>query len=69
MMKLILAFYDKSSEALKNGASINKIVGLAARERIGRFKYVSEDNKNKEYEDILTQLGGELDEAVKFGAQ
>ncbi len=67
MMKLILAFYDKSSAALKNGASINNIVSLSARERIGRFKYVSEESKNAEYEDILTLLGGELDDAVKQG--
>ena len=56
-----------TSEALKCGASINSIVTLAVRERIGRFKYISEDNKNNEYNDILTQLGGELDAAVKQG--
>ncbi len=67
MMKLLLAFYDRSSDALKSGASINNIVSLAVRERIGRFKYISEDNKNSEYDDILTQLGGELDAAVKQG--
>ncbi len=67
LMKLILAFYDKSSAALKSGASINNIVSLASRERIGRFKYTAEDSIDKDYNDILSVLDSELEQAVAQG--
>jgi len=60
LMKLVLEFYDKSLEAQKNGASINNILNIEAREKIGRFKYVPEDNIEKEYENILSGLEKEI---------
>ena len=39
MMKLVMAFYNESLEALNSGASINDILKMAVRERIGRYKY------------------------------
>ncbi len=65
LMKLILEFYDRSSSALKAGASINTIVSMPCRERIGRFKYTAEDNINNEYTDVLKKLDSELEIAVK----
>ena len=65
MMKAILAFYDKSSEALKNGAPVEAVVSMPAREKIGRFKYVEEQAAEQEYENILNALDAELGEAVK----
>lgn len=65
MMKAILAFYDNSLEALQKGASIDNIVSMPSRERIGRLKYVAEDNVTKEFEDILHALDSDLGEAVK----
>ena len=38
MMKLVLAFYEESSRALSEGASMNKLIGMPVREQIGRFK-------------------------------
>jgi len=67
MMSAILAFYDKSVEALKNGASIETIVSMPSREKIGRFKYVAESSIKSEYEEILHLLDVELDEAIKSG--
>jgi len=67
MMSLILAFYDKSETALKNGAAIDNIVAMPSREKIGRFKYVAEDNIKTEYEEIIKALDNELEEAVKAG--
>ncbi|MEE1238852.1 MAG: V-type ATP synthase subunit A, partial [Acutalibacteraceae bacterium] len=49
MMELILAFYDKSAEGLDKGASIEKIVSMPSRERIGRFKYTPENKIDSEY--------------------
>ena len=65
LMELILAFYDKSLEALNKGASIEKIVSMPAREKIGRFKYAPENNIDREYNDILAELDSDVDEAVK----
>ena len=60
MMKLILAFYDEASQALETGADIEKISGLAVREKIGRFKYVEEENIKSEYENVLKALSEEM---------
>ena len=65
MMELILAFYDKSLEALNKGAAIEKIVSMPSRERIGRFKYTPEDNIDSEYTEILADLDSDVDKAVK----
>ena len=65
LMELILAFYDKSLEALNKGASIEKIVSMPSREKIGRFKYAPENNIDSEYKDILAELDSDVDEAVK----
>ena len=64
MMKLVLEYYDKALLALQNGAGIETIVSLPVRERIGRIKYVTEQNVRKEFEDIQRQLAKELAEAV-----
>ena len=66
MMRLITAFYDKSSEALKKGASIEKIVSMPSRERIGRFKYTPEKDAASEYGAILSELDSDTDKAIKM---
>ncbi len=65
MMSSLMAFYDKAGAALNAGADIEKLVSLPARERIGRLKYVAEENVETEFNDIIKQLEAELDEAVK----
>ncbi len=65
MMKLVLAFYDKSMEALQNGVSLNALFALPAREKIGRYKYTPEADANAEYERILHELDAELEECLK----
>ena len=64
MMRLILGFYDVSSEALEKNASIDKIVLLPVREKIGRFKYVNEDDITSEYEKINSILIKEVNETA-----
>ena len=44
MMRLVLAYYDKSVEALGNGAGVQDLIKLPVREQIGRFKYVLDEN-------------------------
>ncbi len=64
MMELVLAFYEESAEALKRGATIKNILNMEVRERIGRFKYVAPDAIEGDYENILTALHKELEDAV-----
>ncbi len=61
LMKLVLAFYDKSTDALKKGASINDIINIESREKIGRFKYVAEADIEAQYGDILAKLESEIE--------
>ncbi len=65
MMKLVSDYYEKSLEALKCGADIEKISTLPVREQIGRFKYVKEDKIKDEFENIEKELESELKQAEK----
>ncbi len=65
LMKLILAFYDRSNAAINDGASIEKIVAMPVREKIGRFKYVKEDEIQKSFDEISAELDSDIDRAVK----
>ena len=67
MMKLILEYYDLCSEALTKNAPIEKLASLAVREKIGRFKYVHEDNIDAEYDNTMKQLEKEVNSA--FGKE
>ncbi len=60
MMELVLAFYKESQKALDKGASINDLLKMPVREKIGRYKYVHEDNLKKEMDDIVEELHTEI---------
>jgi len=64
MMELVLAFYDKSADALKRGASIKNILNMEVREKIGRFKYTLPENIDSEFKNIMDALTSEVEEAV-----
>ena len=64
MMSLVLAYYDKSYDALELGAGIEKLASLPSRESIGRFKYVHEDDIDTEYKKIIAALDTEIMQAV-----
>ena len=65
MMQLVLAFYDSSVEALRSGVSIDSLVKMAVRERIGRFKYTPGEQIGAEYEQIIKALSNEIAELAK----
>jgi len=69
MMKLVLLYYDKASDALEKDAAVDALAGLPVRERIGRFKYIPEDAIDGEYEQIGAQLEHELANALKKEAK
>ena len=60
MMKLVYAFYEEGSKALAQGASINDLVNMRTRERIGRYKYTPEANIAEEYTKINEELIEEI---------
>ena len=64
LMELILAYYDKSLEGLKKGASIEKLVSLPSREKIGRFKYAVEKKIESEFAEISAELDSDIEKAV-----
>lgn len=63
MMDLVLSYYDKSMEALEEGASLNSIIGLPVREEIGRFKYTPESELKSKFDEVTKELDKEIDEA------
>ena len=65
MMRAILRCYDKSLEALENGANIDLLVGILVRERIGRFKYEEEANIDQEFESICAILEKEIKDVLE----
>jgi len=64
MMNLVLAFYEEASEALSKGASLNVLIKMPVRERIGRFKYTVEADLEKEYKSISEALHTEIANAL-----
>ena len=60
MMKLVLAYYEKAKKALEDGASIQGLLKMPIREKIGRFKYTLDNNINSEYQAIMAELDKEI---------
>ncbi len=60
MMTLVTAFYEKSVEALKQGAPLNKLISMPVREQIGRFKYTEEANLDEEFAKVTEELHVEI---------
>ncbi len=69
MMRLILEYYDRCSEALEKGADIEKLSALPVREAIGRFKYTKEEDVQKEYSKVIAELSEQIETAVKEAKQ
>ena len=67
MMKLVLAYYEQSMDALKAGAGVQQLINLPVREQIGRYKYVVEEKLDAEYEHIIEMLQSQIKEACGKG--
>ena len=67
MMKLVLAFYEESQKALSEGASVQELIKMPVRERVGRYKYTLNDKIEEEYQAALDQLAKEI--AGVFGKE
>ncbi len=67
MMKLVMAYYTQSLEALNKGAEIQPLLKMEVREKIGRYKYTVNENIRSEYEAIENALVSEI--ANVFGKE
>lgn len=69
MLKLILEYFDLATDALSKGADVDKLINLPIRERIGRFKYVPQENIGKEYDVVKNQLELDIEALVSQGGE
>ena len=67
MMKLVLAFYEKSVDALNKGADMNALIAMPVREKIGRYKYTVDADIESEYKNVEEELDKEV--AAAFGKE
>jgi V/A-type H+-transporting ATPase subunit A len=61
MLKLIMAFYYKGKKALEAGANIKELFNLPVRERIGRAKYVAENEVDGAFYKIESELNQQME--------
>ena len=67
MMKLVLAFYEKSVDALNKGADMNALIAMPVREKMGRYKYTTDADIESEYKNVEEELDKEV--AAAFGKE
>ena len=60
MMVLVNEFFDRATDALKDGASLQKLISMPVREQIGRFKYVTEDKLDEEFKQVDETLSKQI---------
>ena len=60
MMVLVNEFFDRATDALKDVASLQKLISMPVREQIGRFKYVTEDKLDEEFKQVDETLSAQI---------
>ena len=60
MMVLVNEFFDRATDALKDGASLQKLISMPVREQIGRLKYVTEDKLDEEFKQVDETLSTQI---------
>ena len=66
MLDTILYFYDKSLEALADGANLDRLEELEVKEKITRLKLIKDENL-EEFDQVKEQIDKECKEAVAKG--
>lgn len=61
MLKMILDYYHMAQDAVKKGIGLKELFGLPVRAKIGRAKYVPQDQIEKEYDIIEQELSAQMD--------
>jgi V/A-type H+-transporting ATPase subunit A len=67
MLKTIYEFNRLAGEAIDSYADLDDILACGVKERIGRAKYITEDNLS-EFDDIFKQLAAEMKAVAEGGA-
>ena len=60
MMKLVYAYYAEGVRALGEGAEIDGLVKIPAREQIGRYKYTKPEDIDAQYKAVSEELIAEI---------
>ena len=66
MLDTILYFYDKSLEALSDGANLDRLEELEVKEKITRLKLIKDENL-EEFDQVKEQIDKKCKEAVAKG--
>ena len=69
LLKAIHTFYEKSLVALQEDASFSKLVKLPVREKIGRLKYVPEQEVQTQFDAIMIELNDQIRALTEGGEQ
>ena len=67
MLKLIRDFYDLSMNAIENYADLTDILNCSCKEKIGRAKYITEENLS-EFDGIFKTMNAELKALAEGGS-
>ena len=67
LLGLIMKYYDLSNAALKAGVDFSKIMGISAKEQIGRAKYVEENKIKEAYQKIEKLMNKEINDLIEEG--
>lgn len=57
MLQIIISWYEKGLAALEADVAFSKITSMKVREDIGRMKYISEDERESRFANILAHIG------------
>lgn len=67
MMKLIMEYYDKCLAALSEKTTVDAMIALDVRERIGRFKYIPEEETKEAYTQLKSEIKLQLKQLAERG--
>ena len=60
MLRLVLAYGKRGAEALDGGAELSAVLGLPARDRIARMKYIPENEIDQQLTEIEDALNSQI---------
>ncbi|NLE24823.1 MAG: V-type ATP synthase subunit A [Clostridiaceae bacterium] len=64
MLKIILAFYEKSQEAVKKGVDIKGLFSMPVREKISRMKYIPQTEGSKPFDELEDELSKQVESLI-----
>ena len=67
LLHAILLYGEKGRQALDGGANLSDVIDLPVRERIGRAKFIPEDESERQLADIENELNGQIGALLEKG--